>query len=482
MTDSTATAEPSQTPTPHLTPRVLFAASGLLVVLLAEVVLTAAGPWYCLAALGLLTGLGVVVCYPEASLLTMLLVRPILGTAPTLTIMGNSFGIEGIANTILFLGLVLVLPFRKTRGLFREPCFWGMALLLALTAISLRDSTDLVFGARQWLRFLGYLVFFWIAYTAASEAFEKHLRTALLWFALIVLGIGALQFLVLLRQLSFSAFAAGMLDNSAEALDFRLDGFQDYPHTYARLMMICTCWFAALGVAAPIPRQRGMLTLLAAICLAAIVLTGVRSVLLATVIAGTVVMGLLHEYRRILVFGLLFLAIGLGTGILQARINAFSDPKRALEWTPLDDRREIWHVIDSGIRQQPMLGWGLGSIEQYVGDSPKRGASAHDIAAHCDYRKFAFEAGLPAACGFILMFAGVAWRGFRQRRLPAAQAAMSVAIAGMTAGLMVVGLVDALMQDYVSMSVYWVLAGAAMGSHHRLAQAGPDPAPESDVP
>jgi O-antigen ligase len=173
-----------------------------------------------------------------------------------------------------------------------------------------------------------------------------------------------------------------------------------------------------------------------------------------------------RRYRQLMVLGVLLVLAGFGTGVFQARLDAFLNPGRNLEWTSLADRREIWFAIDTAISEKPVTGYGLGSVAEFVSKSPLRHTTkAH--SSHCDYRKFLFEAGIPGGMLFVLLWLSVAWTAWRHRNAAASTGHLCAAVAAVACGVLTIALVDEVMQDYAAMVLYWTVAGAALGLANR---------------
>ncbi|MCC6154725.1 MAG: O-antigen ligase family protein [Candidatus Hydrogenedentes bacterium] len=442
-----------------LTPRMTLSAVALLLVALGLFGSVAAGPLLLVAAV-----LGIVIIallgfYAEAVLLAVLLVRPVLVTIPELNIAGHEIGIDGMVNWLVLAGFVLVAPVGR-RAPWRLPVMWIALLFLAVMLFSLRLSTDPLFGLRQWMRFLSYFVFMAVAFHAAQEEhFVHRFRHVVAGVVVIMLAMGALQLLLLLREFSFRQYIALMFEGD---LQNRLDGFQDYPHIYGTALLVCVpvmLWSAWHAVSA---RARYTYYALFAVASVAILYTGVRTILGALIV--TVVMSFIgaRKYGTLAVVGVLFVIAGFGSGVFQARLSAFTDPSRATEWNSLVDRREIWNVVDLGIAQHPIRGYGLGSIYQYVADSPLRHSSKL-LTAHCDYRKFAFEGGIFAGVLFALLYLSVVLRAWFNRTHDLKTRTLNCCVAGLIAGIMVMSLVEEVFQDFLSMTLLWSLVGVALG-------------------
>jgi O-antigen ligase len=311
------------------------------------------------------------------------------------------------------------------------------------------------------MRFFSYFVFMWIAYSAArDEAFLDRFRRVVVGIVVVMLAMGALQMLLLLREFSFGEYVRLMFEG---ALENRLDGFQDYPHTYGTALLVCipvllwSAWYAAT------PRGRAAYYALFGLASIAILYTGVRSLLGALIVTVGVAFLGARKYAVLALFAAVFAIAGFGSGVFQARLSAFTDPARALEWNSFVDRQEIWYAVDRAIRAHPIRGYGLGSIYQYVADSPLR-HSSQLLTAHCDYRKFAFEGGIIAGVLFFLMYFSVAWTSWFASAGNARIRILNRCVAALIAGIMVMSLVEEVLQDFLGMSLLWCLVGVALGS------------------
>jgi O-antigen ligase len=449
-------------------PRLVISSVVCLGVLAALGVDFAVGP---LALIGLLCGMAAVAgiaTFPGRVLLAVVMLRPVLSVLPELDIAGRQIGVDGILNLLVLTGFVLALPVRRPWPVSR-PHVWVAGAFLAVTFISLRQSVDALFGFRQWLRFFGYLVFFWTAYTAAAREpeFPRRLARVIVTVALILLAMGAAQMALLLGQMSFGEYVRMMLE---PGLTHRLDGFQNVPHIYGNMLMVCTLVVLCAARDAQTKQGRAAHVALAGLCMMAMVYTGVRSVIIALAVALAVLLVGTGRWRLLAVFSALFLCVGFGSGVFQARMSEFVDPSRASEWNSLRDRQEIWSVVDLGIARRPIGGHGLGSVNTYVGASPLRHGTVQH-STHCDYRKFAFAAGIPGGVLFALMWLSLVATAWWRRRLGVGAGHLT-AVAAIGIGFMTIALVDEIMQDYASMTMLWTFAGAALGLGHSARTGG----------
>ncbi len=444
---------------PWLSPRMTLSAMALCVVAVAILGSVAAGP---LLILGALLGIVVVVVigfYAETVLLTVLLLRPILATIPEFSIAGQQIGIDGMINWVVLASFIFVAPLR--RGIpWRNPTIWMAIPFLAVMLVSLRLSTDPVFGFRQWVRFLGYFVFLWIAYTAIRQpGFLDRFRKAVVGVAVILIGLGALQMALFLREFSLAQYITLMFD---AGLENRLNGFQDYPHTYGRALLVCLPVILWSAWRADRSKLKLAYYALFAVMSMAIVYTGVRSLLIGLSVALVLMLVGTRRYGMLFFFGTLFVALGFASGVFQARFSAFTDPQRALEWNSLVDRQEIWNVIDLAIVERPVRGYGLGSVYNYVSNSPLRHSSAL-LTAHCDYRKFLFEGGIFGGLFFFGIYLSVLMQCWFWPKSQHLAKDLARCLAGVIAGIMVMSIVEEGFQDYLSMSILWSMVGVVLG-------------------
>jgi O-antigen ligase len=210
---------------------------------------------------------------------------------------------------------------------------------------------------------------------------------------------------------------------------------------------------------------------MAAVCIVMIVLTGVRMTFGGVVICLCV---FLVSTRRFLVlagFLALFALAGLVTGVFQARFDDFFNPSRTSEWNTLEDRQEIWAVLDRGIRERPWAGHGLGSTRQTIAESPQRTSSVA-LSAHNDYRKYLFEAGIPAGVCYAAMWLALLWRTWRSRSLGGSVPFACAAVSALVCSIMAMATLNESASDYATMALFWSLAGAALGSTVRARKSG----------
>ncbi len=184
----------------------------------------------------------------------------------------------------------------------------------------------------------------------------------------------------------------------------------------------------------------------------------------------------LYATRRpglLVVFLALFIIAGVATGVFQARFDDFINPKRVTEWNNLTDREEIWQVVDRGIREEPWMGHGLGSVNRFVSMSPRRNNTL-ELGAHNDYRKFLFEGGIPAGLSYLAMWLALIVSAWRIRSLGANEQYCFYAgalVATLACGFMAIATLNELMADHATMALFWSLAGAALGVGHSARRA-----------
>lgn len=162
-----------------------------------------------------------------------------------------------------------------------------------------------------------------------TERFVYRFRHVVAGVVVIMLAMGVLQMLLLLREFSFRQYIALMFEGD---LQYRLNGFQDYPHTFGTTLMVCVpvmLWSAWHAVT---PRAKYIYYCLFASASTAVLFTGVRSILGALTIV-TVVLCFIgaRRYGTLAVCGVLFVIVGFGSGVFQARLSAFTNPSRATE-------------------------------------------------------------------------------------------------------------------------------------------------------
>lgn len=425
-------------------------------------------------------GVAAIAVAGDWALLVVLVLRPVLVVIPELSIGGQTIGIDGILNIVMCGGFLVLIPFRKHAPI-AKPYTWIALAFLLVTLASLKQSTDVVFGFRQWFRMFGYGVFFWIAYTASAEnpAFGERMRKVALVVAVTLLGMGAIQMSLLLRQMSLLEYVQIM---TQPGLLYRLNGFQDYPHTYANMLLVVTPILILSAWDAKRRRTRYVYYGLAGLCMCAIVYTGVRSAAGALAVEIIVFLVGSRRYRHLVTLGALFVVAGFGSGVFQARFDDLVNPQRSLEWSSLADRQEIWYAVDASIAERPLTGYGLGSVYAFVANSPLR-HSAAALSSHCDYRKFAFESGIPGAICFVLLWTSVTWAGWRKRKTSPRERALCSAVAAIACAVMTIALVDEVMQDYAAMALYWSLAGTALGLSSATCSTinGPSEKPEEQL-
>ncbi len=461
-----------------LTPRMMLSGLALLLVALGLFGSVAAGPLLLVGAGVGVTLIAVLGFFAESVLLAVLLARPVLVTIPEFNIAGHEIGIDGIINWIVLASFVIVAPVGR-RFPWRLPTTWIALLLLAVMLISIRLSTDPLFALRQWMRYLSYFVFMAVAFHAAhDERFVYRFRHVVAGVVVIMLAMGVLQMLLLLVELSPRQYIALMFE---AGLDYRLDGFQDLPHIYGTTLMVCVpvmLWSAWHAVSR---RAKYLYYCLFACASMAVLFTGVRSILGALIVTVVLCFIGARRYGTLALCGVLFVIAGFGSGVFQARLSAFTDPSRATEWNSLVDRQEIWNVVDLGIAQHPIRGYGLGSVYEYVAASPLRHSSKL-LTAHCDYRKFAFEGGLIGGALFVLLYVSVVLSTWFNRSRDASIRTLNRCVAGLIAGIMVMSLVEEPFQNFISMTLLWSIVGLSLGlRENRLSSPAPAAMPDIEL-
>lgn len=391
-------------------------------------------------------------------LLLLLVLREFLGLLPQLTVAGVTVGVDGVATYAATAGFLFSLLFRRSYAPLRRPLVWIALAFVAVCALSLFHSSDPLFGFRQCFRFFTYIVFFWIAYTAADSAYVKRIVAAGLIVAATLLVLGAIQSALHFSENPLREYVRSMADSS---LQWRVSGFKDYPHQYANMFLVLLPVVFWAARASRSKRVSVLLYTLLGACVLAIVATGVRSAMLAFVVECVVFLGALRRFRLLAAALLLFTAAGLGTGVFQARLDVFLNPERSHEWTSLDERRMQWAILDEAIRKHPIRGHGVGSVEEFLMDSPK--SRGRWKSAHMDYRKFLFEAGLPGLVLYVLTMLALIHAGWRRRGSETLGQHLAAGVAAVGCAWLTIAAFDEVYQDWYPLTFWWVMAGVALG-------------------
>ncbi|GEM_PF-3559074 len=394
---------------------------------------------------------------PFFMLLALPLVGEFGGYLPDFDLAGVNIGVDGAVNLAALAGGLTVLSLRHP-AVARKPVAWIAAAFLLVCGLSLLWSTNPFFGFRQWINYASYVVVFGMACAARSQRFAR----ALIWVSLLIavgtLLIGGAQFLWVMNKAGFAEMVKSF---SGNAMNWRrLDGFKDYPQAYADMLLVL--FPIAIGCALFSKQwaaRTGFLGL-AALMPVALIATGTRSAMVAFVIEVAVLCAGLKRFLLLALFLALFTAVGFASGVFQQRTAALLHPNPK-EQSSLESRKELWRAIDAAIVEHPIRGHGLGSVEQFTAGSPY--APGVLLAAHCDYRKFLFETGIPGlALWTALMFGlvGQLWR--RGGAVPLARY-LALGSAASGCAWMTIALVDGTFQVYTAMMLWWMLAGAAIG-------------------
>lgn len=414
-----------------------------------------------LVAVGFLGAIGLIIAAGnvELAILCYLVLRPLMRVIPEFQVAGQTVGVDGFLNTFLAGACLLALPFRR-RSPIAKPYVWFYAALLAIAVVSLRLSLDPVLGERQIFRFFTYMLFFWIAYTASSETFAKRLVWVMTMALTILILLGVLQTLLMLRDMSWHQYLVAIAGEGSTGK--RISGYQGLPHTYSNLIIVlmpAVLWLAWHATSL-VPRLVFYGLLGAALTM--IVVSGVRSALIAFAAMLVVFFVGQKQYRFLAALLLLFIALGFGTGMFQSRIERFVKPTASIDWNSMVERRESWAILTAATKQQPFKGYGIGTVEQFLAKSPQK-HSSRPIAAHSDFRKFAFETGLPGFFCYAAFWGSILYACWRRRGTLPLGRYLCTAAAATGAAWMAIALVDEMLQSFLVMTMWFVLAGTGLG-------------------
>ena len=458
-------------PFPQAAPTFLAGAVALGVGLLFAVGLLLTNPAFLLAALLGVVAVAAAAAQVELALLFYLLLRPLMRLIPELQVAGQHIGLDGMLNTFLAAGCLVAIPFRRSPPA-RKAYVWFYLGLLAVCAISLRQSLDPVFGLRQLFRFFTYLLFFWVAYTASSERFAKRLLGVMTVALAMLVFLGAVEALLMLREMSWTQYLVGIAGEGASAR--RLSGFQGLPHTYSNMLLVLMPAALWLAWRARSFVWRCLFYALLAGALVIVVIAGVRSTLIAFVVSLIVFFVGLRRYKLLAAFLLLFVFAGLATGVFRSRVERFTKSTARLEWNSMVERFESWGILSDATAQRPLQGYGLGSVELFLAHHPAK-HSSRPIAAHSDFRKFAFEAGWPALILYSMFWLTILYACWRRRgagrRMGGVRFGetdllgryLCTAAAATGAAWVTIALVDEVLQSFLVMTMWFVMAGAGLG-------------------
>ena len=418
-----------------------------------------------LAVFGALLGglmLLLAVRYLDWALLVFMWLRPFSRLLPTFTVGEQAVAVDGFLSIGVVVACFLVLCLRPP-PLFRRAHVRIFLAFLLLGLATLPQSTDWVFGARQLFRFSSYLVFFLAAYSIADERFIRRLINALIFVAAAMVVLGLVDAHQLIGGSSWKSYLISI--SGAGSFSARIAGFQGVPHTFANFFLLLTPVVLWRAWSANRRAYRAAYYALVLACLAMMLAAGVRDVMICSVIVMIVLFVGLRRYRMLLC-GLTILVIaGFASGIFQARAARFLNPQARLEWNSMVEREETWHLVDLAIKERPLRGYGLGSSDSFIGQSPLK-HSSHDVAAHCDYRKFAFELGVLGGllyAGMWISFILAAWRRRGKGEYPPSREAYLCAVIAATGcAWMVIALVNQVFQSFLIISLWFILAGTAM--------------------
>lgn len=432
------------------------------------------GALWVVAIFAALTAAVAVAVWPEWSLLGMIILREVIHLIPEFSVAGRIIGIDGMITYGLIAGMVLSLPVRKHVPLFHAITICAL-LFLTVCALSLTRSLDPIFGARQCVRFFSYLVFFWIAASANPDRFGPWFMRAIRVAALIVLSLGVAELILIFSQMSFSEYVNALTSILGST---RLAGFRELPHAYGYILLMIAPLVAYTGLQSKRRPQQLFWLAVVGVCAAFIIMTGVRSVAGAFAIEMAALLLLTRRFVMLGAFAALFVVIGFGTGIVQARMDVFLNPLRAgIEWDSLTERRETWYLLNIASNDRPLRGHGIGSVEIFVAESPLKHRSTA-ASAHSDYRKFWFETGVPGAVLYVAVMGLVIYYAFRSRSRPGVQGHIACCVVATGLAWLTIAFVDEVLQDFHVMTIWWTCAGIAIA--HRV-QSTPEETPDHAV-
>ena len=280
-------------------------------------------------------------------------------------------------------------------------------------------SADPGEGRQVLMRYLCYMMIFWIAFRASFASMRAGLilkafalfSAVLAIFGLYTLAAGTNPILSesaevkvvtasFVNRNSYATYAAfGALANLAAYLHIASGTREDDNHWRSYIRDILErffdgAWIYAVGFLA---------------CMGALSLTQSRAGGVAALVGLLVFLAAWRgKGRRWNPLMLLLIAAVLGFVVLT---SATGMTNRILATGPENGRFLVYPEIVAAIQDRPLLGHGLGSFHdvfrQYV---PAEAALGEWVRAHNSFLENAFELGLPAAAAFYLALALIVWR------------------------------------------------------------------------
>lgn len=305
--------------------------------------------------------------------------------------------------------------------LFRSG-FWAIALLLVISA------SQAVYPGEAFLQLTHFLPFFWFwaFLTAYLQQTPNPWSQIYRWTLVLVIASVPLNLIGIVEYVFKFTPTAGLLPYFP-LIDWlylgdlevpRAFSLFDYPNTLASYLILIFGLNLGLlfleGSKTPWGRlsntYRTLIGINIVLTLACLFCSGSRNGLLVAIALMLISLFRVRTNRW-----LRWLGLG-GVALIVAAALSFGIAGRNVSWAWFTDdpRIKVWNLAWQMIREQPILGQGLGNYKLlYNGEVPEYSYIAH---AHNFWLTMAAEAGLPVTILFTLAVGAICYRGYQALR------------------------------------------------------------------
>ncbi len=331
----------------------------------------------------------------------------------------------------MFLGIVGLFGLSVWQNIRRPKAVFSRLLnsgFLAIAVLMLISCSQAVFPGEAYLQLTHFLPFFW--FWACLTVYLQHTHDPwgqiYRWTVVLVLASVPLNLIGIVEYVLKFTPTAGLLPYFP-LIDWlylgdlhipRAYSLFDYPNTLASYLVLILGLNIGLlfleGRQSPwgdrSPLCRGVIGVNVLLTLACLFCSGSRNGLLAAIVLILVSLFGMRTKRWVRVLGLAGIAFVIVTSL------SFGIAGRSISWAWLTDdpRVKVWGLAIQMIREQPILGQGLGNYKLlYNGEVPLYTYIAH---AHNFWLTMAAEAGLPVMVLFTIAIGLICYRGYRAWR------------------------------------------------------------------
>lgn len=276
---------------------------------------------------------------------------------------------------------------------FFNPLSICMYIVFALMIASVKYSMEADLALKESLRFLSYIVIFFIA--KSELRCENRIRGLIKCFYLLLFTLCILGIIQFFTRIGLDR--KFIYDNLGFSFNTRIQCTTGNPNTYGGFLILFLFPFLTLFVEEKDRTKKNKYGLLCILMLINIVMTGSRNAWLAFIV-GALILGLIYSKK---IIGILSCAgvIALLIPKMRGRLQEFTDMSQN------DSRIKLYRTALKMIKDNPIWGVGNGNYVAYYAPYTKRypylGFGIKRYAVHNSYLKVFSELGIFGIGAFI---------------------------------------------------------------------------------